>query len=120
MSSTVPVRYVGAIDRVDLPPYRAGIARESAHGFKPGDDVIDVPADVAGREPGEWVKFGEPGLPESEVRSATDARHYLQVDEQGQWWVHDPGEGLLAQPDNWQPVKPTKRQSTATNTGTGA
>ena len=66
----------------------------------------EVPASVAGRDPGPWEALAEGGVPDLD-----DGRSWRCVD--GVWEVRDPGAGLLAQDDLWAAVKaPVKAKST--------
>lgn len=109
MSSTVKIRYIGALSPVDVPLARIG-------GVKYGDE-IDVPADVAGRECSSEKPFGEPGLPATVAVQEADPAHFTRMDEHGQWHSHDPGEGLLAQASNWERVKTSSSKTSSDKAG---
>jgi hypothetical protein len=92
MAKTVAVQYIGGHDSVDMPTLGIQVERLG---------VIEVSADVAGHQASDWhpvtdaddadwprMTAAEPG-PDGEVV----------------WLTQDPGSGLLAQPDNWLPVK---------------
>jgi hypothetical protein len=93
MARTVAVQYVGGHDSVDMPTLGISVKR---------DGVIEVSADVAGHEAGQWHPVGEGDDP--------DWPTYLDGETT---YTKDPGSGLLAQPDNWLPVKANPAKSTA-------
>lgn len=81
--STVSIVYIGHADEVLVPALDAMVKNGTP---------VDVPADLAGTEPGDW-RPASPDDPEGWLwRTAED----------GTLEVHDPGRGLLAQVDNWQ------------------
>lgn len=68
---------------------------------------VEVPAAVAGREPGPWQQLEAGVLPDWDSGLA-----YRQTDDGG-WESRDPGAGLLAQHDLWQLAKPAKKHTAA-------
>jgi hypothetical protein len=94
MARTVAVQYVGGHDSVDMPTLGISVKR---------DAVIEVSADVAGHPAGEWHAPAE----------GDDPDWPRMPDGEGGHLVQDPGSGLLAQPDNWLPVKANPAKSTA-------
>jgi hypothetical protein len=81
MAKTVRVRYVGGFDQVSLPTVGGVVERGG---------VLEVSAAVAGRAPG-W-----------RTRRSSDLHWWETRDTDGEVHTFDPGEGLLAQPGNWQ------------------
>lgn len=65
-------------------------------------EVVDVPDEVAGREPSEFKVVDVPDKP-----------WLARVNDSGQWEEYDPGSGLLAQVGNWERVKSTKSKDAA-------
>ena len=109
MSKLVSIKYIGALSPIDVP--LAGLRAVAA------SDVVEVPAEVAGRPIGDEQAVGTAGLVSAvDVLKLAPAHHFTRLDEHAQWWSHDPGEGLLAQGDNWVPAPPAKSKST-TETG---
>lgn len=84
------VEYIGPIDEVVL----STIDRTVKRG-----DVFKVSDAVAGRPPADPVRADDC---DAETREAAAAQMLLIADEDGVEWIHDLGEGLLAQPDNFQ------------------
>lgn len=104
--STVSVRYVGPISPIDIPLARLA-------GVKTGD-TVQVSADIAGRVADPEQKVGDPGLTEAQAKAAAPDHHFLRLHQAtSQWWSYDPGEGLLAQADNWQPVAAAKTDTSS-------
>lgn len=99
MSESVAVEYLGGSDEVHI--VAAGVTVQRG-------GTVDVPAEVAGREPGEWHPFGEADPEHWPAKLAEDGSMIL---------THDPGEGLLAQVDTWRRAAPVKGRKT---TGTPA
>lgn len=93
MARTVAVQYVGGHDSVDLPTLGISVKRGA---------VIDVSADVAGHQAGEWhpaVDADDPDWPRYVDGETT--------------FCKDPGAGLLAQWESWLPVAANPAKSTA-------
>ena len=91
MSETVAVQYLGGADEVHIPQAGASVQRGG---------TIEVPADLAGRVPGDW-----------HARTDDDPAHWpIRLGADGSTVeTHDPGEGLLAQVDLWAKAsKPRK------------
>lgn len=89
MAKLTSVTYVGPFDRVSVPSL--GIDVEQGQ-------TIQVGADAAGRPPGPW-RPRTPEDPDHWPRRPGTTDDGAAVTE-----THDPGEGLLAQHDNWQPT----------------
>jgi hypothetical protein len=104
MARTVAVQYVGGHDSVDMPTLGISVKR---------DGVIEVSGDVAGHVAGDWHPLGE--------SDDADWPRMQDVNPEGEavWLTQDPGSGLLAQPDNWLPVKANPAKSTADATPKG-
>jgi hypothetical protein len=98
---TARVRYVGPMVEVDLPTLgHVGVKR---------GDVIEVPAEVAGREPFWRPVEDEPRLPYREYRTVEGKGRKGDVVE-----VRDLGSGLLSQLGNWEPAeKPDEKPEDA-------
>ena len=75
------IRYVGPFDEVEIAASGDVVARGA---------TVEVPAEIAGRPP-KGDRFVDAGAA-NPVRNPD----------------FDPGEGLLAQPDAWQPAKASK------------
>jgi hypothetical protein len=94
------VKYVGPFDAIELDGFG-----EVKHG-----DVIDVPADVAGRAPDARVDAAHAELAVAVAALDHERAKALREEIIGL----DHGAGLLGQPGNWQaPAKSTKSTQTA-------
>ena len=82
--STVAIVYIGVGDEVLVP------ALDAILTF---GEPFDAPADIAGVQPGPWHPW-----------TADDPEQWLRREVDGVREVHDPGHGLLAQVDVWQPA----------------
>lgn len=95
MSATVPIRYVGPCSHISIPSV-------GVEGIERGATVEAGPS-LAGQPPGPWQPHQ--GAP------ADDGRQYRPTADG--WEVRDPGSGLLAQEDTWQPVTSKRAASPA-------
>lgn len=117
------IMYVGPYDEVDVPLHRIRVRR---------GDPVEVPADVAGRAPGDWTRLapGEGAPTGWPTRAAVDEHGapVLAADDAGEpvgpqlVETRDPGEGLLAQ-ECWAPapaaVRPRRAQQVEGAAGAG-
>jgi hypothetical protein len=97
------VTYLGPLDAVDIPGHI---------GVRIGD-IVDVPADVAGRPPS--ARYLEAHAELIAAHQAVDHPRKVELEREITGWieldgtVHDPldaGEGLLAQFWTWTPAAP--------------
>lgn len=103
MASTVQVRYIGPISPIDIPAHGIGQVKTG--------DVIEVPAEAAGRAPGDWQVDVD--------RNKVDPAHATSEEPDGTLNTLDPGEGLLAQTGMFEAAGKTPAKSTSTTTKEG-
>lgn len=91
------VKYVGPFDGVE-------IAVGSGFVTVPKDGTIDVPVAIAGRVPSDAYLEAVAVLAEVQTDHAARSAAIEALSKT------DPGEGLLAQVGNWEPVAPVKKE----------
>ena len=91
MAKPVVLQYVGPFDEVYVPVLGASVKRGAS---------VDVAADIAGTPAGPWRPV-----------TADDSLDWPQrIGADGSTTeTHDPGAGLLAQADAWQPAATTEK-----------
>lgn len=90
------VKYCGPLDEVEL----VGV------GTVQRGEVLNVPKELLGRAPGYVTQM----VAQVELDEDGTAR-LVEADAE----VWDPGEGLLGQPENWEPAEARPRRTSATN-----
>jgi hypothetical protein len=86
MTKRVKVRYIGPFDEVTVPALGTVLKR---------DQSIEVSGEIAGHPRGDWHPRTDLDDPDWPTRPGADGSTME---------VQDPGQGLLAQIDLWQPI----------------